>query len=178
MVVALSDKQVGVLKGIAVAAATTLVALPGAMWLAPPWLTPQPDFAARLAFALRWDLLPVGALLLTVGALARRRFFNPEDIDGGGLTPGTQAARVHQAVLQNTLEQVALALPVHLVWAATMPLRHLAALPVAAVLFGLGRALFWRGYAGGAPARAVGFGLTFYPTVLLFVVAALYAVTG
>jgi len=29
--------------------------------------------------------------------------------------------------------------------------------------------LFFRGYAGGAPSRAAGFGLTFYPTVALLI---------
>ncbi len=38
---------------------------------------------------------------------------------------------------------------------------------LAAVLFAVGRVLFWRGYARGAPGRAMGFGLTFYPSVAL-----------
>ncbi len=37
----------------------------------------------------------------------------------------------------------------------------------------LGRALFWRGYEGGAPGGALGFGLTFYPTMLLLLACAL-----
>jgi len=40
-------------------------------------------------------------------------------------------------------------------------------------MFLVGRLFFFAGYANGAPSRAYGFGLTFYPTVmlLLFVVA-------
>jgi len=34
-------------------------------------------------------------------------------------------------------------------------------------MFLVGRLFFFAGYANGAPARAYGFGLTFYPTVLL-----------
>jgi len=34
----------------------------------------------------------------------------------------------------------------------------------AAMLFLRGRALFWRGYARGAPVHALGFALTFYPS--------------
>ena len=49
-----------------------------------------------------------------------------------------------------------------------LPIEWMAALPVAAILFALGRSLFWRSYHRGAPARALGFGLTIYPTVLLF----------
>jgi len=37
----------------------------------------------------------------------------------------------------------------------------------AAILFVFGRILFWRGYARGAPARALGFALTFYPTLAM-----------
>jgi uncharacterized membrane protein YecN with MAPEG domain len=34
-------------------------------------------------------------------------------------------------------------------------------------VFFVGRILFWRGYARGAPARALGFALTFYPSVAM-----------
>ena len=43
----------------------------------------------------------------------------------------------------------------------------------AALLFLIGRILFSRGYERGASARAVGFGLTFYPSVLMLAVAAI-----
>ena len=50
-----------------------------------------------------------------------------------------------------------------------MPWTWQAAVPAAAILFFLGRLLFWRGYSHGAPARALGFALTFYPTVVMLV---------
>jgi uncharacterized membrane protein YecN with MAPEG domain len=102
--------------------------------------------------------------------LARHRFFSPEDIDGGGLSAGGPRARVLQATLQNTLEQVVIAALVHMSWAATMPLRWTASLPVAALGFVIGRILFWRGYERGAPGRALGFALTFYPSVVMTLV--------
>ncbi len=40
-----------------------------------------------------------------------------------------------------------------------------------ALLFGLGRLLFLLGYHRGAAARAFGFGLSFYPTVGLYLVS-------
>jgi hypothetical protein len=46
------------------------------------------------------------------------------------------------------------------------------------LFFFVGRGLFLRGYALGAGARAVGFGLTFYPTVLMFLTMAGYAAFG
>lgn len=167
---ALTDKQRGVLGGMAVAGAVTIAVFAAAIWLAPPSLVPTTDISGRLALALRWDLLVIVWLLASIGNLARHRFFTPADIDGSGLTAGTDAAHVKQAILQNTLEQTVLALAVHLVAAVLLPAGWLAVIPAAAVLFAIGRALFWRGYAGGAPARAAGFALTFYPTALLFAV--------
>ncbi|MFO7561186.1 MAG: MAPEG family protein [Enhygromyxa sp.] len=174
MSMALSDKQRGVLKGVAAGMALTLLGIFGA-----PWIDPAPrvvDPSARLSFALSWDLLLLICLIANVGALARHRFSTPEDIDGGGLSAGSPRAKVLQATLQNTLEQVVIASLVHLIWAVTMPLRWTASLPVAASLFVLGRLLFWRGYERGAPGRALGFALTFYPSVVMTLVLVVHRV--
>ncbi len=164
---ALTIKQRGVLGGVSIAATITVLAMSGGIWLSPGVLTPVDDLENRLAFVFSWDLLVVFWLLATIGALGNRRFLSPEDIDGSGLTTGTAEAKILQSVLQNTLEQVVLAVIVHVACAVLLPIEWMAALPVAAILFALGRLLFWRGYHRGAPARALGFGLTFYPTVLL-----------
>ena len=158
---------------------STLLALALAIVAAPRAFLPEDEnVASAIAHALRWDVLLVLWLAANIAMLARHRFFTPADIDGGGLSDGTPAAKVLQSVLQNTLEQVVLALSAHLVWAATMPWRWQAAIPAAAMLFFLGRALFWRGYSRGAPARALGFALTFYPTVAMVVVAVGYLAWG
>lgn len=172
----LSETQAGVLRGMAVGLVTTLISLATAVVLAPEALLPGPGRAAALAHALGWDLLPVACLAINIALLARHRFFAPADIDGGGLTAGTPTARVLQATLQNTLEQTVLAVATHAVWAATMPRHWQAAVPAAALLFAAGRLLFWRGYAHGAPARALGFALTFYPSVVMLVALATRAV--
>ena len=156
-----------VLGGVSIAATITVLAMSGGIWLSPGVLTPVDDLENRLAFVSSWDLLVVFWLLATIGALGNRRFLSPEDIDGSGLTSGTAEAKILQSVLQNTLEQVVLAVIVHVACAVLLPIEWMAALPVAAILFALGRSLFWRGYHRGAPARALGFGLTLYPTVLL-----------
>ena len=163
----LSDKQRGVLLGMAAGLVATLAALALAITARPTLLTPTDDYAASAMHALRWDVLIVLCLTANIGLLARHRFFTPEDIDGGGLTKGTAQAQVLQATLQNTLEQTVLALSVHAVWAAEMPASWQAVIPAAAILFFIGRVLFWRGYARGAPGRALGFALTFYPTVAM-----------
>ncbi len=80
------------------------------------------------------------------------------------------AVRNGNAVLQNTLEQVVLAVVAHLGLAAV--LEGSGPLIVAlVVLFCIGRALFWAGYAKGAAARALGFALTFYPSAFALLIA-------
>ncbi|HUR42271.1 MAG TPA: MAPEG family protein [Verrucomicrobiae bacterium] len=110
---------------------------------------------------------PISMLVMAVGRLGNHRFHTPEDIAGSGLTAGTNKAKLLQALLQNTLEQLCIALPVYSAWALLAPPRLMVALPTAAILFVVGRVLFFWGYAKGAPGRAIGFGLTFYPSILM-----------
>lgn len=146
-----------------------VVALALVIVFTPRVFMPAQGMAASLAHALRWDVLMIVWLAASIGMLARHRFFTPEDIDGSGLTEGTSTAKLLQSILQNTLEQTALAFPVYLIWAATMPWRWQAAVPMAAILFFVGRLLFWKGYSRGAPARSLGFALTFYPSVIMLI---------
>ncbi len=166
----LSSKQTGVLRGIFLGAAITVIGIIGVGLWQPGVLVPEDDIGTRLAYALKWDVLLLIVLAISIGILARHRFFTPEDIDGGGLTSGTPKAHAYQCILQNTLEQVVLAIGVHLVWAVSLPVGWLVSVPAAAVLFVVGRILFITGYERGAPARALGFAMTFYPSVLMLII--------
>lgn len=42
----------------------------------------------RLQIAILWCLVPILFLTVSIGRLARHRFFTPQDIDGSGLTEG------------------------------------------------------------------------------------------
>jgi len=152
------------------AAAALLTALILAAGLAAAWRGSAPPAGDRLAAALRIDLLLVACPMAMVARLAARRFFSPEAIAGSARdAPGSPAAEVN-AVLRNTVEQLALAVPVHLCLATLLPVpgRLLTGMALA---FAAGRALFWRGYRGGAASRSLGFGLTFYPTAAGFALA-------
>ena len=164
-------KQRGVLKGIIAGVAITLVVIVGAILAGPMLLSPEATDGERIAFALKADAFIALWLGISVALLAHHRFFSPEDIDGGGLTHGTETANILQATLQNTLEQTVLAVLVHLGWAILMPVAWMSAIPAAVVLFLCGRVLFVRGYRSGAPSRAVGFALTFVPSVLMLIFA-------
>ena len=174
---ALSDKQRGVLKGIIAGAAITVVVIVGAILAAPMAVSAEASAGERLAFAIGADAFIALWLAISIGLLARHRFFTPEDIDGGGLTRGSETANVLQSTLQNTLEQSVLAVLTHLAWSILMPVSWIAAIPAAVLLFLCGRVLFVRGYRGGAPSRAVGFALTYYPSVLMLVFVVVAAVS-
>jgi uncharacterized MAPEG superfamily protein len=139
-------------------------------------LAPLSTLPSRLdAFAL--SLLPLAiTLTVSIGRLAAHRFHTPEDIGGSGLTGGTDRARLLQAMLQNTLEQLALAVPVYAAWVLLSPAQLAGLCVAAALLFLVGRVLFFAGYARGAPSRAFGFALSFYPTVALLIGALAVAV--
>ncbi|MBB3064991.1 MAPEG family protein [Limibacillus halophilus] len=171
----LTEKQKGVVRGAGMAMVITLITLIGVLFWQPDFLTPSNTMAGRLSFALKADLFVVLLLVISIGRLARHRFHEPADIDGGGMSVGTARAKSLQAILQNTLEQTVLAITLHILWAVIAPVSWLAAIPVAVGLFVIGRLLFFSGYESGAPARAVGFGLTFYPNVLLLIILALIA---
>jgi uncharacterized MAPEG superfamily protein len=166
----LTDKQSGVLKGIVIGAVITVVVIAGSIILGPKFLAQGLSASERIAFSLKSDLAITFILAISISRLARHRFFTAKDIDGSGLTQSTETAKVMQATLQNTLEQAVLAVLVHMTWVVTMPADRDATIPAAAVLFLTGRILFIRGYSGGAPSRALGFALTFYPSMLMLVI--------
>jgi hypothetical protein len=97
--------------------------------------------------------------------VARRRFFSPSDIDGGGLAPASNRISVDIAIVQNTLEQSVLASVLYPSLACLAADDGFLLLPQLLTLFCIGRLAFWIGYRHGAPWRAFGFAATFYPTV-------------
>lgn len=163
---ALIPAQRQVIKGMASGMAISISVLLAAAFLGPV-MEAQGELTWRLAFVLKLEIATACWLVLSIGLLARHRFFNPEDIDAHAVSTGSEKAAILQANLQNTLEQSVLAVLVHLIWASYMPARYLFVLVAAVALFIVGRILFLNGYAGGAGSRAVGFAMTFYPSVLL-----------
>ena len=160
-------KQLLVLMGMIAAAIVVFL-----LWTRLPLLPfPTPvgdDAATRIAFAAHWLLLPGLALLAGVLGLASRRFFVADAIDGTR-TPESRSLEINLRYNQNTVEQVILAA---IAWSGlALQLSHdrLTLIPALAILFLAARAIFWIGYLIAPWARALGFGLTFYPTVIAFV---------
>jgi 1-acyl-sn-glycerol-3-phosphate acyltransferase len=155
--------QAGVAAGMAAGLAATIAAF---AWPRLPMVPVGAD--ARIALWLASSVSCAMWLLIGIALLARFRFFSPADIDGGGLAEGTPTAKLLQSLIQNTLEQVVLAIPAYGAWLWLAPEGRRGLVILCAGLFGLGRLLFFLGYRFGAAARALGFTLTFYPTVGLY----------
>ncbi len=164
----MTHEQRQVLAGMMAAVALTAVAL-----LAVYFLSRSGVDTVHLS-APAASALAALALVFCIGGIARKRFFHTDVIGGAAFDkPGSEVA-VDKAVLQNTLEQTVLAIIAYNGLAAVLPSLAPVLLPVLVSLFLIGRILFIAGYARGAGHRALGFALTFYPTVAtyaIFVVA-------
>lgn len=164
---ALNQQQQGVLKGMMLALMLSILTLSLAAFVIPPVI------GAALTWPHRLAVLHVGYLLILIPyavgiiRLAKHRFFSVEDIDAAVGHSQSVKALALQSMLQNTLEQTVLAVITYFVWVLLLPISNLRILYVAALLFFIGRFLFFLFYERGAVARSFGFALTFYPTMLL-----------
>jgi len=168
--------QRGVAAGMAAGAIAGITGLFLAAFLTTNFLGPSAVLQDRLFIAALAALAPVFSLIFSVARLARHRFFTPEDINGSGLVAGTDTASLLQALIQNTLEQAVLAVPVYFCCAIVFPIEYLGTVVAGGAMFLIGRISFFLGYQYGAPSRAFGFAFTFYPTVLLAISAAYFIV--
>ncbi len=164
---------------MAMGAAFSAVVLAVGYALVPPtWVGAFPTFADRLRYTLQADVFVFLWLAVAIGRVAGTRFFSPADIDGSGLASASPRIRVPGAILENTFEQCVLAAGAHLALAATLRGRDMVLIPLLVVLFCVGRAAFWAGYAKGAGGRAFGFATTFYPSLFAWLLAAVLAIVG
>lgn len=170
----LSQKQRGVLKGIVAGLLVTISVIVYGIRVDPFSFNTLSGLETKLNVLGSSLFLPTIFLVICIGRLAKHRFFTAEDIDGSALTQGTNTATLLQSLLQNTLEQLVITVCVYCMWCFTMPMGWLSILPLCSILFALGRIAFYLGYKKGAPSRAFGFALTFYPTVLLLLIMAIY----
>ena len=140
----------------------------GALWaiavVALPALLPSTRFLP-LNVALIAGMLPGGLFLMVViGRLAQRRFFDDDIIDGEPFVVGS-SADIDQRVLTNTIEQLVLAL---ILWPFVGLVLGGATILSLGIGFGIARIAFWIGYHQSPPLRAFGFAASFYPTIAAF----------
>ncbi|MCJ2011772.1 MAPEG family protein [Methylobacterium sp. J-076] len=162
----------GMVSGLAITALALMLA---AAW--EPVGMPVRPLTERLQVALRTDLFVIGWLAAAIANVARLRFFSPDDIAGGKVGLGSKSIQDATAILQNTFEQCVLAISTHLAF-ATVSGHPTSILITLAILFCAGRAMFWIGYRRGANGRALGFALTFYPTIAMLGMSAVTIALG
>ena len=123
------------------------------------------EMSWRLEYALKCDVFAALCLLAGVAMVGNRRFFLPDAIAGGS----SPTIEIDLRYLQNTLEQLVLAVVAHLALVTIVAPESIRAVAVLVMLFVIGRVTFWIGYHRSGPARAFGFATTFYPTVAVYV---------
>ncbi|WP_366943246.1 MAPEG family protein [uncultured Litoreibacter sp.] len=163
----------GVLVGMVTAAVITAVAFGLSVTVSSDETLAVVD---RLTMALHLSIILFLWLAAAIGNVARLRFFRPESINGAAFSDDDMDLRAAQAILQNTLEQTLLAFGAQVAMSTVFPDPR-AGLVALVVLFSTGRVLFWAGYADGAARRALGFGLTFYPSLAVLLVSGLVVVS-
>lgn len=174
----LHEQQQGVLWRIGVGAAISGGVL-AFVYFNNPFGFIEPVALAERLQMLAYATLVLGlAVVFAVARVARWRWLNTADIDGALGLNSSEHVRVLQAQLQNTLEQSLIAFFVYFAWSLLMPAHSLSTVPAAASLFIVGRALFSLNYQHGAAARALGFALTFYPSVIMLLLMLIYSVGG
>ncbi len=171
----LARAQCGVFASSLGAAAITALILWFAWSAGERWLPRIDDLGERLGFALRLDLAVLLCLAVAIFRVSTQRVRSVEDIGGSASPSESTAVRQSRAILQNTLEQVVLAIPAHLALATVLPSERTAVLAALVLLFVTGRVAFAVGYPHGAPGRSLGFGLTVYSTMAAMAGALLLA---
>jgi MAPEG family len=160
----MTSDQKQVLGGMVLAVVLTLAAL-----LAAYVLSRSGADTIRLSAPVASALAGL-ALIYCIADIAKKRFFHADVIGGAAYDEPDSSVAVDKAVLQNTLEQTVLAALAYNGLAAVAPGLGPVLLPVLVSLFLLGRVFFIFGYSKGAGGRALGFGLTFYPTLATYIV--------
>lgn len=150
----------------------------GGIFFDPFGLQNHHSLSEKLSVALSSGVFVILFLFISIGRLARYRFLSPDDIDGAGLSTVTAHAKILQALLQNTLEQCVLAIFIYLAWVMLMPTAWLSVVPLAAAAFFIGRVMFFMGYSGGPRTRALGFTLSFYPSLAMLICLVCYLIWG
>lgn len=141
---------------------TLTIAMLG-IWLLPDLAGPF-DNASRLTLAAKCLVAPAMMMLLGVIVVGLTRL-GSDMLDPTRVNASTQGMRVSLRYLGNTHEQLTLYAANSLALAVLLPAAWLKLVPLYALMFCLGRALFWVGYRLDPLYRGPGFALTILPTI-------------
>lgn len=122
--------------------------------------------ADRLALVIKCSVATILPAVVAIAFVAAQRL-NPDMWVGQKVRPNS-SLDINTRYVLNTVEQFVLFLVGLSGMSLYVPVSEARTVPILAALFLMGRILFWVGYHKNPYLRAFGFGLTFYPTVVVF----------
>ena len=125
-----------------------------------------PTLLYRFVFTLRWLMLSSVSVMFGVAWIASLPFFTPAINSLDKCTDKYVA--LPSRYLQDTFEQFSLHFVALLVLTTHVSAANMHLIPCLVVLFLIGRVLFGVGFVKHYSYRALGFALTFYPTVIVY----------
>jgi hypothetical protein len=130
----------------------------------------------RIALVIKDAVFAVLPAVLAICIVAAQRL-DPSMFVGRTPKPNS-AVDINNRFILNTVEQFILYFIGNAGLALYCPLEEARTLIILTMLFAMGRVLFWVGYHYNPYVRAFGFGITFYPTVAVYIWLILYVVFG
>jgi len=140
------------------------------------WTPDEWTLGDRIALIIKNAVFAILPALLAICIVAAQRL-DPNMWVGRTAKPNS-ALDINTKFILNTFEQFILFFIGTAGLALYCPLEEARSLIILTVLFVLGRVLFWVGYHFNPYLRAFGFGLTFYPTVMVYAWLIAYMVFG
>jgi hypothetical protein len=140
------------------------------------WVPPDWTIGDRIALVIKNAAFAIMPAVLAICIVAAQRLDRSMFV-GRNPKPNT-AVDINNRVILNTFEQFVLYFIGNAGLALYCPQQEARALIILTVLFLLGRILFWVGYHYHPYVRAFGFGITFYPTVGVYLWLILRMVFG
>ena len=130
------------------------------------WQPQAWDVADRLALVIKCSVFAILPAVVAIAIVAAQRL-NPDMWVGQNVRPYS-SLDINTRFILNTVEQFILFLVGLSGISLYVPVSEARTVPILAALFLIGRILFWVGYHKNPYLRAFGFGLTFYPTIVVF----------
>jgi MAPEG family len=130
------------------------------------WVPSDWTIGDRIALVIKDAVVAILPAVLAICIVAAQRL-DPSMFVGRVPKPNS-AVDINNRFILNTVEQFILYFIGNAGLALYCPAQEARTLIVLTVLFVLGRVLFWVGYHYNPYVRAFGFGVTFYPTVMVY----------
>jgi uncharacterized membrane protein YecN with MAPEG domain len=168
--------RVWVFMKVFLAASLACLAFYGTAKHALDWQPAAWGVADRLALVVKSAVFAVLPALIGIAVVAAQRL-NPDNFRGAQVKRDS-VLDINARFIQNTSEQCLLFLVGVGALAVYVKPVDATAVPVLATMFLAGRALYWWGCHHNTYVRSFGFGVTFYPTVVVFAWVAIHMATG